>query len=281
MLRSLQSSTRLSGREYCQARVGIDMRHALTGIVFAAALVAGPAAKAEESVGKTPTSTGNFFSGKAKVASINRYTASAALPRPDEVVIQDFAVPPGGITIDDSLAARLHRLHSKDGDSTAVILSQHIQAAFSDALKSELKKVNVPANRSIAGDTGAMGSKLIVNGQFVAIDEGNQTKRMMIGFGRGASDLKTHVMISSTTEGHSTVVLEFDLDSQSNKMPGALVTGVGSLAVGTAVSAVGDRGSKIEADAARMGKLVAKQIEGLMTDRKWVYTPSARAAGNT
>jgi Domain of unknown function (DUF4410) len=130
------------------------------------------------------------------------------------------------------------------------------------------------------GDTGAIGSKLIVNGQFVAIDEGNETKRVMIGFGRGASELKTHVIISSTTAGHSMVVLEFDLDSQSNKMPGALVTGGGSLAVGTAVSAVGDRGSKIEADAARMGKLVAKQIKGFMTEQKWIYTPTAHAARN-
>jgi hypothetical protein len=64
-------------------------------------------------------------------------------------------------------------------------------------------------------------------------------------------------------------------------MPGALVTGGGSLAAGTAVSAIGDRGSEIVADAVRMGKLVAKQIEGLMTDQKRIYTPSAQAAGNT
>jgi hypothetical protein len=125
--------------------MGIDMKHASTVILFVAAFV-GYAAKAQEPVGKTPNSTGNFFRGEAKVAGINRYAG------------QDFAVPLGGITIDDSLAARLHRRHGKDDDSTPVILGQHIQAAFSDALKSELKKLNVPANRSIVGDTGAIGS---------------------------------------------------------------------------------------------------------------------------
>ena len=40
------------------------------------------------------------------------------------------------------------------------------------------------------------GSDLVVAGEFVAINEGDETKRIMIGFGRGASDIKTHVMVS-------------------------------------------------------------------------------------
>jgi hypothetical protein len=46
--------------------------------------------------------------------------------------------------------------------------------------------------------------------------------------------------------------------------------GVGSLAVGAAAGGVSDRKSTVEADASRMAKLVAKQLEIFMIDQKWI-----------
>jgi hypothetical protein len=195
-------------------------------------------------------------------------------------VIHDFAVRVAGITLNESFAAQLHRRRSGDEDSTPAILGQHVQTPFADALEKELKKTHLPARRSIEEAAGGNGSKLMVAGEFVAIDEGNESRRMMIGFGRGGSDIKAHVTISLVSDGQSTVMLEFDMDSRSNKMPGALVTGGGSLAVGTAGSALGERKSNVEADATRMGTLVAKQIEGLMTRQRWVYVATEQAASN-
>ena len=119
------------------------------------------------------------------------------------------------------------------------------------------------------------GPVLIVEGEFVAIDEGDKTKRVMIGFGRGASDIKTHVIVSSFFNGTRTVVLEFNLNSASGKKPGALATmGTGSIAVGAAVGDVGDKKGTVQADASRMAKTVAKQIEGFMISQKWISSPS-------
>ena len=49
------------------------------------------------------------------------------------------------------------------------------------------------------------------------------------------------------------------------------------------MSVVGDRKSTVEADASRMGKLVAKQVEGLVNEQKWVYAPAVvtAASGST
>jgi hypothetical protein len=256
-----------------------------------------------------PIKTGNFWTGDAKLVVADHYSG-AALPKPTRVVITDFAVPADDITVDDSLAARLHRRlmarFGKDDDSSPEILAQHVQAAFFDGLSAELKKANVPSGRATADHAFASGatadgatserivsdhaaggdaksaapSELLISGQFTTIDEGNKTKRELIGFGRGASDIKTHVTITSVTAGRSTVVLEFDMTSESNKQPGAAITGGSSLAVGAAVSAVGDRKSTVEADASRMGKLVAKQVEGLVSEQKWVYAPAVVTAAN-
>ena len=99
----------------------------------------------------------------------------------------------------------------------------------------------------------------------------------MIGFGRGASDIKTHVTVSSFTRGKRTVVLEFELNSTSGKKPGAVATmGAGSVAVSAAVGDLGDKKGTVQADASRMAQVVAKQIEQFMTTQKWISLPSQK-----
>ena len=81
--------------------------------------------------------------------------------------------------------------------------------------------------------------------------------------------------MSSLLKGTKTVVLEFNLNSASGKKPGAAATmGAGSLAVGAAVGDVGDKKGTVEADASRMAKAVAKQIEAFMISQKWISDPS-------
>jgi len=46
--------------------------------------------------------------------------------------------------------------------------------------------------------------------------------------------------------------------------------GVGSAATGVATGSVGDQRDTVEADASRMAKSVAKQIEELMAFQKWI-----------
>jgi Domain of unknown function (DUF4410) len=231
-------------------------------------------------------SSGNILTGDVKAQVITRYGGPGPLAKPDTIVVHDFAVPVGDIKTDNSIAARLHRSvmqrHGVDEDSSPQVLAQRLQAAFGKALAGELKKVNIPTvnvpAEKIATAKGSLsGSHLVVDGDFVAINEGDETKRIMIGCGRGASSIKTHVKVSSVTQGRSTVVLEFNLSSESGKKPGAVATmGVGSLAVGAAAGGVSDRKSTVEADASRMAKLVAKQIQTFMVDQKWISnTPAA------
>jgi hypothetical protein len=230
--------------------------------------------------------SGNLLTGDAKAQVITRYGGPAPLPKPNEIVIHDFAV--GNIKTDKSIAARLHRTvmerHGVDEDSSPQVLAQRLQAAFAKALAGELKKVNiptanVPTDKVAVAESSMPGSHLVVNGEFVSINEGDETKRIMIGCGRGASAINMHVKVSSVTQGRSTVVLEFNLSSESGKKPGAVATmGVGSLAIGAAAGGISDRKSNVEADATRMAKLVAKQLESFMADQKWIANPSATAA---
>jgi Domain of unknown function (DUF4410) len=234
-------------------------------------------------VATAQTSSGNILTGDVKAEVVRRYSGSGTLPRPERVLIHDFVVPVDGVTTDESIAGRLHRdimlRHGVDEDSSPEALARRVQAAFTKTLTEELKKVNMPAAASPAQsalmtDGVLAGSELVIDGEFVAIHEGDETKRVMIGFGRGASDIKTHVTVSAFVQDHPMVILELNLSSESGKKPGAIATmGVGSLAVGAAAGGVGDRKSKVEADASRMATLVAKQLEVFLTDHKWISDP--------
>lgn len=230
-------------------------------------------------VAMAQNSAGNPLTGDVKATVIQRYSGPAVLPKPDKIVIHEFTVNPGVVTTDQSIAAQLHRTmmlrHGVDEDSSPDVLARRVQAAFAKALADELKNVNTPIQKASATDGVLSGSDLIIEGDFTTINEGDKTKRIMIGFGRGASNVRTHVRVSLVTQGHSTVVLEFNLSSESGKKPGAAATmGIGSLAVGAAAGGAGDRNSTVEADASRMGKLVAKQVEAFMTDQKWISSTS-------
>ena len=229
-------------------------------------------------------SVGNFLTGSAKVQAVEHDGRGQVVPKPGRVVIHAFAVHIDDVTLDHSIAGRLRRnrllKHGNDEDSTPEVLAQHIQAAFCKALTDQLEKDHIPAARAGGADAELAGASLVVDGEFTAIDEGSKSERVMIGLGRGASDLKTHVTVSSVTAGRSTVVLAVDLDSTSGKKPGAISSlGTGSLAVGAAEKAVGDKKSTVDADATRMAKLVAKQIESLMGDQTGLAGQPAEAAG--
>jgi len=213
--------------------------------------------------------------GDTQVEMVASYKGPELLPKPDKILIYNFTVSPDVVAMDESAAARLQRRRLQrrepDADSSTEALAKQVQAAFAKTLVSELQKTAMPAERAPADDAAMPAHTLIVHGEFTTINQGNKTKRMMIGFGRGASDVQAQVTVSLTTDAPPVVLSEFNLKSKSGKKPGAAATmGVGSVAVGAAAGGVGDRKAGVEADASRMAKAVAKQITEGMISQKWI-----------
>jgi hypothetical protein len=213
--------------------------------------------------------------GNANVETITSYKGPAPLPKPNQILVYDFAVPPNVVTMDQSMAARLRRRHlamlGRNSDSSPEAVVRQVQASFSKALVKELQKTSIPAETATGTETVNPAHTLIVQGEFTAINEGNKSKRIMIGFGRGASDVQAHVTVSLTGGAQPIVLSEFKLNSASGKKPGAAaMMGVGSAGAGVAAGSVGDTKATVKADASRMAKAVAKQIQSLMAAQKWI-----------
>ena len=219
--------------------------------------------------------------GDTKVEIIAKYQGEA-LSKPAKVLVYDFTVPSSVISVDESPATRLHRRRRVEGAdaNSPEAVAQEVRASFSKALLHELQQASVPAETAPGADSPVPPNTLLVKGEFTTINEGNKTKRVLIGFGKGASDVQAHVTVSLATEQQPVVLLEFNVRSQSGKKPGAAATigagaatmgtaSAGSAAAGVAAGGVMDRAATVEADASRMAKGVAKQIAELMTSQQW------------
>ena len=113
---------------------------------------------------------------------------------------------------------------------------------------------------------------LAVQGDFLAINEGNRTRRMAIGLGAGASEVAAHVECYLKQPGENVMVNEFKATSESSRKPGAAETvGAGAAPeVATAVSGATEMKQNAEGDTGRMAKAVAREIAKTFAAQGWV-----------
>ena len=201
--------------------------------------------------------------------------AAGTLPRPDVVIINDFAVKSADVKLDQGMMAKVMR----DSDSKSVSeeedkIGRVVADKLSEFLVEELRAKGIPATR--AGSTvKSSATTLTLTGQFITIDKGNQTARVWVGFGMGGSELSTRMQ---AWQGGK-MVAEAETTTQSSLKPGMLTSlGVGAAATSVAPLVVGGvttglsetvRGT-IEADARRTAKEVAKRVETAYRDRGWL-----------
>src|SRR5690606_8091461 len=146
--------------------------------------------------------------------------------------------PTDAVALDRGVTARAER--ALEGDSTIEEqrkIGRAVAEALSQTLVAELRAAGLPADRADA--SGAGSTRLIVAGDLLSIDQGNRTRRTLIGLGAGRSRVAadTTVAYAAPDAGNRTL-LEFRADAESGRKPGAAETmGVGAVAGRLATSA--------------------------------------------
>jgi Domain of unknown function (DUF4410) len=136
--------------------------------------------------------------------------------------------------------------------------------ALTDAIAVWLRQQGFTVAGAPRGTT-AEAIDLIIDGQIVNIDEGSPLRRLLIGFGSGASSLTTRVQIFAT--GGRQKVLEFTTRADSGTLPGAAATVPVGAAVPLGLSLGLSAGSVVAAgvngnssDVGRMAAASAEQV---------------------
>jgi hypothetical protein len=213
-----------------------------------------------------------------------RVYQGTTLAKPMAVLVRDFTVQPTDVTLDSGRIARLRRVMSGSNDvQKQTVAAQSVIDALSNGLVEEIDKMGLTARRVAANDdVSATAATVLIDGNIVSINEGNRAKRVVIGFGAGASDVETSVVLSYVAPQAITRQLaRFQAKGSSGYAPGMLPTaGVGTavgaastVAVSGGTQAIREtQGATVSHNADDISGKIADQLRAIFAEQGWVTT---------
>lgn len=217
---------------------------------------------------------------QTSVQTVQEYRGEEPLPKPDMVLVYNFAASPDEVTLDTGISAQLVDLVKGNPSRTQKEreIGRKVADALSQALVDKINELGFAAERG-SGPPVSPRNTLLIEGQFVSIDEGNQTARVIIGLGAGRTEVKTYVQVYEVTPQGRRLLEEFETDAKSGRKPGMAETmGAGAAMGHVATSAVLSTGlaaasetfgANVEADAERTAKEVANKLSEFFERQGW------------
>ena len=210
--------------------------------------------------------------------------ADTHLPRPSRILIMDFAVSEGEVKEYQGIMRQQPNI--KSASERERLLAREVKDALAEEIVDALKPLGFVVER-VGRDTKAGGTDLLIDGQFMTVDEGNPLRRLVVGFGDGASTVESRAQVYQGPDARK--LLDFTTQSDSGKMPGAAATmGAGAVAAGgvsagmvvanAAVSGVKTYKSNVARMAAESGDQVARYLSEFFAKQGWIRADQVRKA---
>ena len=205
------------------------------------------------------------------------------LPRPDHILVYDFAVTPQEVELDKGLSADLMHKYEEHKGSTRTAEEIKVGHKVADAVAEELvKKIRsygLFAERAFGLPQGK-GKVLMIKGQLLSIDEGNRTERVAIGLGAGRTSVQANVQVYEITPEGKKEVDTLRGTAKSGRKPGmGEMMGIGAIAghllASTVVSGALAAGTEmtsatVEADGKRLAEDIAQDLGKFFVDQGWI-----------
>jgi hypothetical protein len=144
--------------------------------------------------------------------------AGEKLARPDRIIVYDFAATPDEVHAESALptatAGAATPQTPKDIEE-----GRKLGAEVARQLVVDLQNMGLPAVQAVGQPPPRVGD-IVIKGSFVSVEEGSAGKRVLLGFGAGASDLRTVVEGYQMTAQGLRKLGGGELNSGGNKTPG-------------------------------------------------------------
>ncbi len=207
------------------------------------------------------------------------YAAQERLPRPGRVIVYDIAATAADISPTAAITGYYSRRQSPQTPAE-IRVGRKLGAQVAATLVREILNMGMPAQRAGHGPLPQLGD-VVITGQFISIDEGDRTKRMIIGFGKGSAELKTHIEGYLVTERGHRLLGTRQVGAKGGKKPGLLVPVIVAAATGNPVglivsSAMTFKGEKkkgaetLKGAAKRTAKEIAKELKKIFRSQGWI-----------
>ena len=208
---------------------------------------------------------------------------NGALPRPDRILVYDFAVSPDEVKLDETLSEEIRQRY--EGDQYTNRTPQELKVGHTvayvvaDELVKKIQSYGLWAERAM-GAPSRQGNTLIIKGQFLTIDEGNRAERVAIGFSAGRTNVQADVQVFELTAGGEQQVETLAASGESASKPGmAEMMAVGllthhlltsTLVSGTVAGVSEAKFDTVEDDGRRMADKIAADLGEYFVSQGWI-----------
>jgi hypothetical protein len=164
-------------------------------------------------------------------AKVSRQHAIGAAPtaKPTMIYVSDFDLDASNIKSERGMLPSLPKMPGPLGDvlpplpgapKDPQVLKRDLVESMSTSLVKDLTKAGLNACRLTPGNP-IPASGWLVRGVFTDVNQGNQLRRAVIGFGTGKTDLQVLVDVNDLAQGAPRRFYELNTTADSGKAPGA------------------------------------------------------------
>jgi len=201
------------------------------------------------------------------------------VPRPNNILVYNFAATPGDAAAADPALAGQYAGGGTPQTAEQIQAGRQLGAQIASELAADIRDMGLPAQAVPIG-TPPQVSDIVIKGYLLSVQAGSEAERLAIGFGAGASELKTAVEGFQMTPQGLRKLGSGTVDSGGSKSPGAAVGVAGLIATGNPAGLIVSTGmkvygeesgsSKLEGRAKATAKEIADQIKPRFQQQGWI-----------
>ncbi len=221
--------------------------------------------------------------GQTAVRPLSR-TQITNLPPPARILVYDFTM--ADAVVKEYQGILRQQPSEKNPAERESQIKRYASEATAFELLNGLRGLGFSVARVTRG-TLAGDNDLLIDGKFLAVDQGNPLRRLLIGFGSGASKVEARVTVHQGAEGR--MLLDFTIQSDSGKLPGAATTLPAGAAIQGGVTAgviaggaIGTGYEAYRTDVAQMARAAAEQsvryLSEFFAKQGWIRADQVKKA---
>lgn len=204
------------------------------------------------------------------------------LPRPQKIFVADLGVMADDVKLDEGVRARLMREVSSEPVSVErETAGRQAAGAVTEEVAARLRSFGLPAERAQTTPPRPTAPNVVVEGHLLSVDQGNRTRRTILGFGAGQSQVVVEVQ-AYFRDGAAAprLIDQFEASAESPRTPGALGTvGVGAVGGRLAEAAAASgilhtvtelRSADTGAEGRRIGDALALRLGQRFAELGWI-----------
>jgi len=199
------------------------------------------------------------------------------LARPDRIIVHDFTANPTDVPPVSPFATRLAGAVPPTPEQRE--LGRKLGAQIAEDLVTDLRSMGLPAVRA-ERQAAPQINDIVLRGYFVSVEEGSAGKRVLVGFGSGAAEMRVAVEGYQATAAGLRLLGSGEVSSEGGGMPGVAVplavlaataNPIGLVVGGTAkLHGEGSGSDTIEGAAQRTADEIAAQLRTAAEEQGWI-----------